>query len=126
MKSTSLAFSLLSLAAAVQPAAAMAPGGAPAAANAEPRTFIAATEIAERIAKSDAAAKAGTPYNGGPLLLQAPFRANMEYRTAPATTVGIHETEAELFVVIEGSGAMTVGGTLVNPTRNGTNLSAAT
>jgi mannose-6-phosphate isomerase-like protein (cupin superfamily) len=99
---------------------------APAAVAAEPRSFISAAEIAERIAKADAAAKAGTQFNAGPLLLQGPFKASMEYRNAPATSVNIHENDAELFVVIEGAGTMTLGGTLINPTRNGTNLSAAT
>jgi mannose-6-phosphate isomerase-like protein (cupin superfamily) len=127
MKTFFLAFGLLSLTAMAQqaPAPAMPPGNG-AAANAQPRAFIAAAEIAERIGKADAAAKAGTPYNGGPLLAEGPFRANMEWRNSPATNVSVHENDAELFVVIEGTGTMTLGGTLVNPTRNGTNLSAAT
>jgi mannose-6-phosphate isomerase-like protein (cupin superfamily) len=115
------ALGLLSLTAAAQQAPAPT-----AAANAEPRTFISATDIAERIAKADAAAKAGTQYNGGPLLHQGPFRANMEWRDAPATSVNVHENDAELFVVIEGTGTMTLGGTLVDPKRNGANLQAAT
>ncbi len=98
---------------------------AAAAANAEPRTFISAAEISQRIGQAEAAAKAGTQYNGGPLLLQGLFKANMEYRNAPATAVNVHENEAELFVVIEGTGTMTLGGTLINPTRNGANLQAA-
>jgi mannose-6-phosphate isomerase-like protein (cupin superfamily) len=92
--------------------------------NAESRMFVSAAEIGERIAKADNAAKAGTQFNGGPLLLQGPFKANMEYRNSPATSVSVHENDAELFVVIEGSGTMTLGGTLIHPTRNGTNLSA--
>jgi quercetin dioxygenase-like cupin family protein len=88
--------------------------------------FITATEIAERSAKAEAAAKAGTPYNGGPLLSAGAFRANMEWRIAPATSVNLHENDAELFVVVDGAGTMTLGGTLVDPKRNGTNLSAAT
>ena len=87
--------------------------------------FISAAEISERIGQAEAAAKAGTQFNGGPLLLQGLFRANMEYRNAPATAVNVHENDAELFVVIEGTGTMTLGGALINPTRNGTNLQAA-
>jgi quercetin dioxygenase-like cupin family protein len=120
MSTAGIAFGLLSMTAMAQQAP------APAAANAEPRTSVSAAEIAERIAKADAAAKAGTQFNGGPLLNSAPFRANMEYRNAPAANVGIHENDAELFVVLEGEGTMTLGGTLVNPTRNGSNLTAAT
>ncbi len=121
MRTLCLALGLLSLTAAAQQAPAPA-----AAAKAEPRTFISATEIARRIADADAAAKAGTQFNGGPLLLSPPFRANMEYHDAPADHVSVHEVEAELFVILEGSGTITVGGTLVNPTRSGTNLNAPT
>lgn len=116
--------SLLSMAAIAQTPAPAMPAGNAAAANAD-RPYISAAEIADRSAKAEAAAKSKTPYNGGPLLAAGSFRANMEWRDAPATAVNIHETDAELFVVVEGNGTMTLGGTLVNPTRNGTNLSAA-
>jgi len=112
---------LLSLSAAAQPPAAAGPAGA----AAEPRTFISTAEVAERIGKADAAAKSGTQYNGGPLLASGPYRANLEYHGSPATNIAVHEADAELFVVLEGSGTMTLGGTLVNPTRNGTNLSSS-
>jgi mannose-6-phosphate isomerase-like protein (cupin superfamily) len=123
MKKLRIALGLVSLAAAAA-AAQQTPSSAPV--SAEPRTFISATQIAERVRAADAAAKAGTPINGGPLLLSAPFKANMEYHSAPATSVNVHENDAELFVAIEGSGTMTVGGTLVNPTRHGSNLQAPT
>jgi mannose-6-phosphate isomerase-like protein (cupin superfamily) len=112
---------LLSFAAAAQQPPTGGPG---AAANAEPRTFISAMEIADRIGKADAAAKAGTQYNGGPLLASGPYRGNLEYHASPATSIAVHEADAELFVVVDGSGTMTLGGTLVNPTRNGTNLNS--
>lgn len=121
MKRLCLVLGLLSLTAAAQ----QGPGPS-ATTNSEPRNFVSATEIAERIHAADAAAKAGAHFNAGPLLLSAPFRANMEYHDAPASNVSVHETEAELFVALEGSGTITVGGSLVNPTRNGTNLQAAT
>lgn len=125
MNKLCLALGLLSLTATAQqpPAAGASPPAA--AAPVQPRAFISAAEIAERIAKADAAAKAGTPYNGGPLLATGAFRANMEYRNVPAATVSVHENDAELFVVLEGTGTMTLGGSLINPTRNGANLSAA-
>jgi len=129
MKILCIALGLLSLTAAAQQAPTPAPpgGNSPtASAIMEPRTFISATEIAARISAADTAARAGTPYNGGPLLASAPFRATMEYHDAPATSVNVHENDAELFVALEGSGTITVGGTLVHPTRNGTNLQAAT
>lgn len=58
------AFSLLSLTATAQQTPAPAMPAAPAVV--EPRTFISATQIAERIAKASAAAKAGTQYNAAP------------------------------------------------------------
>ena len=91
----------------------------------EPRDGITAAEIADRIVQAEAAAKSGTHYVGGPLVSWGPFRANMEYHDSPATTLFVHEADAELFVVVEGSGTMTLGGKLVNPTRDGTNLSSA-
>jgi mannose-6-phosphate isomerase-like protein (cupin superfamily) len=117
-----LTIGLLSLTATAQQAPVPANPAAPA--NAEPRTFISAAEIGERIAKADAAAKAHTQFNGGPLLLQGQFKANLEYHDTAATSVNVHENDAELFVVIEGTGTMTLGGTLINPTRNGSNLQA--
>ena len=120
------AIGMLSIAATAQQASPPpAPAATAAAVNAEPIMFISAAEVNARIAKADAAAKSGAPFNPGPLLLQGAFKANMEFRISPATAVNVHENDAELFVVIEGAGTMTLGGTLVNPTRTGTNLQAA-
>jgi mannose-6-phosphate isomerase-like protein (cupin superfamily) len=66
---------------------------------ADPRMFISAKEIQERIAQADADVKAGRMYG----VAQA--------------NVNVHETDAEMFVVIEGSGTMTLGGNLVDPHR---------
>ena len=75
------------------------------------RTYVSAAEIATILA---AAAKP-TPGDTrpAPLLASGPFRMNLEYRTAPAPTAFTHANDAELFVVLEGSGEMTTGGTLV-------------
>ena len=52
----------------------------------------------------------------------APYNANLEYR-ASVGPAAVHETEAELFYVIEGSATMMTGGKLVNETRtNAANL----
>jgi mannose-6-phosphate isomerase-like protein (cupin superfamily) len=84
---------------------------------ADPRTFISAKEIQERIAQADADVKAGKMYSGEPLVMQGPFRATMEWRNVAQANVNVHETDAEMFVVIEGSGTMTLGGNLVDPHR---------
>lgn len=120
------AAALLSVAAAAQqaPPPTMPAGSAPAAAP-QLRTSITTAEIADRIAQAQAAYKAGTPYHGAPLLASSPFRAMMEYHTIADTSYAVHETAAELFVVLDGSGTLSMGGTLVGPTtRHGTNLRA--
>lgn len=119
-----LATTLLSVAVSAQQPP--APANAPAPAATEPRTSISAVEIADRIRQAEAAAQAGKQYQGGPLLQAGPFRAGLEYHTAPAPGFAAHLNDAELFVVLEGSGTLTMGGTLVNPKRNGTNLTAPT
>jgi mannose-6-phosphate isomerase-like protein (cupin superfamily) len=57
-----------------------------------------------------------------PILSLAPYRASLEYRTATGPAA-VHEKEAEMFYVIEGSGTLTTGGKLVDEKRqNATNL----
>ena len=122
-----LAAALLSVAAGAQqaPPPPMPAGAAPAAATPQLRTSITTAEIADRISQAQAAFKAGTPYHGAPLLQSSPFRAMMEYHTIADTSYAVHETAAELFVVLDGSGTLSMGGTLVGPTsRRGTNLRA--
>jgi mannose-6-phosphate isomerase-like protein (cupin superfamily) len=53
----------------------------------------------------------------------APYNVNVERRLPRPQGASLHETQAELFYVIEGSATLLTGGTLTAPTRNGTNLS---
>jgi mannose-6-phosphate isomerase-like protein (cupin superfamily) len=53
----------------------------------------------------------------------APYNVNVERRLARPQGASLHETQAELFYVIEGSATLLTGGTLVASKRNGTNLS---
>lgn len=53
----------------------------------------------------------------------APYTVNVEHRTNQPQTASIHEADAELFYVIDGSVTFVTGGKLVGETRNGTNLS---
>jgi mannose-6-phosphate isomerase-like protein (cupin superfamily) len=55
-----------------------------------------------------------------------PYNVNVERRLPQVQGASLHEAQAEFFYVVEGSGTMLTGGTMVNPTRNGTNLSAKT
>lgn len=120
------AAALLSVAAGAQQAPPpTVPAGSAPVATPQLRTSITTAEIADRIAQAQAAYKAGTPYHGAPLLASSPFRAMMEYHTIADTSYAVHETAAELFVVLDGSGTLSMGGTLVGPTtRRGTNLRA--
>jgi mannose-6-phosphate isomerase-like protein (cupin superfamily) len=52
-----------------------------------------------------------------------PYAVAVEHRTNQPQTAAVHETEAELFYVIDGSATMVTGGKLVGETRNGSNLS---
>ena len=54
----------------------------------------------------------------------SPYAVNVEHRTNQPQAAAIHEAEAELFYVVDGSATMVTGGKLVGETRNGTNLTA--
>jgi mannose-6-phosphate isomerase-like protein (cupin superfamily) len=114
-------------AAAAQPDAAASPAGPANAASAqEARTFISQADIADRIARTEAALKSGQKGPSGQMLQSGPWQVGMVYRTTPQEASDLHEVEAELFVVLEGSGAITMGGRLINPTRRGISLSSTT
>jgi mannose-6-phosphate isomerase-like protein (cupin superfamily) len=53
----------------------------------------------------------------------SPYTVNVEHRTNQPQAAAIHEAEAELFYVVDGSATMVTGGKLVGETRNGANLS---
>jgi mannose-6-phosphate isomerase-like protein (cupin superfamily) len=122
MKKFALACALLSCATPVlaqTPAAAPAPGRAP-----RPDILYAsAADIQALIAK--AAAEPAKPMVLEGVVNLAPYRANLEYRaqTAPAA---VHETEAELMIVLDGAATIVMGGTMTDPQRsNPTNLAGS-
>jgi len=109
---------LLSVAVMAQPPSTHAPllvGNGPPQYPADPRMFISSQEIQQRIAQADAAVASGKMYSGEPLVLQGPYRATMEWRNTAQKSINVHQTDAEIFVILQGSGAMTLGGTLVDP-----------
>ena len=111
-----IALGMLPLTAVAQKAAApLQVGHGPQRGPAEPREFISANDIAKRIAEADAAVASGKMYSGEPLLLQGGYRVTMEWRNIAQNTINAHLDDAEMFVILEGSGAMEFGGTLVNP-----------
>src|ERR1700761_7643269 len=100
------------------PALAQAPAAAP-----EVKTFASAADVQALIAHARAIHK-NEPTISQPILSLAPYRASLEYRTALGPAA-VHETEAEMFYVIDGSGTLVTGGKLHDEKRqNATNLSA--
>ena len=90
----------------------------PAAAQAVPdmKTYTSSAEVAAMIAKAPSLLKPGAALVSQPIVVLAPYHANLEYRTGKGPSA-VHETDAELFYVIQGSGALTMGGQLVNSHR---------
>jgi mannose-6-phosphate isomerase-like protein (cupin superfamily) len=84
------------------------------------RTFMANKEIMGLIDKAKADRKGDAPLVAEPILSLAPYRAQLEYRpgTSPAA---VHEKDAELMVVLQGTGTIVTGGKLVDEKRNNAN-----
>jgi len=83
--------------------------------------YMSATDAAAAVAAT--AAKQGAGPNGLTRVFQlAPYTVQIEHRNPVAQTATVHDKDAELFYVIDGSATLVTGGTLVNPTRNGDNL----
>jgi mannose-6-phosphate isomerase-like protein (cupin superfamily) len=81
----------------------------------EPKTYSSAADVMALLAKAKAERK-DQPTVSERILQLAPYNANLEYR-ASVGPAAVHETEAELFYVIEGSATMITGGKLVNEKR---------
>ena len=92
---------------------------------APPKLFVPAADIAALIAKAKRDRKPDQANFSQPIVGAAPYSANLEYRVAGLNAnASVHETEAEMFVVVDGSGTLVTGGTLKEERRtNATNLS---
>ena len=87
------------------------------------KTFTSSKEVLALIEKAKADRKDNAPLVAEPILSLAPYRAQLEYRpgTSPAA---LHEKDAEMMYVIQGSGTIVTGGKLVEEKRtNPANLS---
>ena len=84
------------------------------------KTFMSDKEIMGLIDKAKADRKGDAPLVAEPILSLAPYRAQLEFRpgTSPAA---LHEKDAELMLVLAGTGDIVTGGTLVNEKRNNAN-----
>ena len=80
-----------------------------------PKTFMSAAEVSALAAQAAQRTPAG-PLVSQPIVGLLPYVANLEYRTAVGPAA-VHETEAELFQVIDGSGVLVTGGRLAGETR---------
>ncbi len=90
--------------------------------SAPTKTYSSAADVAALLAKAKADHKEGQPTVVETILHLAPYNANLEYRTAVGPAA-VHEREAELFYVLDGSATLTTGGKLTEEKRtNAENL----
>jgi mannose-6-phosphate isomerase-like protein (cupin superfamily) len=95
-----------SSASAQQPAAPAAAAG---------KTMVSAADVTALIAKAKAERK-DQPIIAQSLLQLAPYNVSLEYR-ASVGNAAVHETEAELFYVVDGSATLMTGGKLTGEKR---------
>jgi len=107
-----LALTLAAALAVAQPA----PQAAPQTSPKPTKTFTSAADVTALIAKAKAERKEGQPTVAEPILELGSYDGHLEYRAAVGNAA-VHEHEAELFYVIDGSATLTTGGKLVNEKR---------
>ena len=89
----------------------------------EMKLFSSSADVQALIAHAKKIRTEGQALVSQPIVALAPYRASLEYR-ASIGTAAIHEKEAELFYVIDGSATLVTGGKIVNEKRtNAENLS---
>jgi len=97
--------------------AATAASGAMAQQAASPMTqFMSSKDITALVDKAKADRKGDAPLVAEPILLLAPYKAQLEYRPG-ISPAALHEKDAELFVVLEGTGNIVTGGKIVDEKR---------
>ena len=89
------------------------------------RTMVSAADVQAMIAKAKSERKDTQALLAQSMIQLAPYNVSLEYRSAVANAA-VHESEAELFYVIDGSATLVTGGTLVKESRtNAANLSGS-
>ncbi len=81
------------------------------------KLFTQAADIPKLIAQAKSMRKGEQPLVIVPILSLAPYNANLEYRPGNQPP-SVHEKDAEMFTVIEGTGTLITGGKLVDEKRN--------
>jgi mannose-6-phosphate isomerase-like protein (cupin superfamily) len=89
-----------------------------------PKLFAGSADVAAMMAKAKAERKPDQPNFVQPIVQLAPYNANLEYRGAGVNApASVHEREAEMFYVVDGSGTLVTGGKLRDEKRtNAENL----
>jgi mannose-6-phosphate isomerase-like protein (cupin superfamily) len=85
-----------------------------------PLVHVGDAEIRALIEKVDKERQPGQMVASAPILRHGASTALLEHRIGPGT-VNVHD-DAEFFHVIEGSGTLVTGGTVVEPKRTGANI----
>jgi mannose-6-phosphate isomerase-like protein (cupin superfamily) len=89
------------------------------------KTFTSAADLTALIAKAKSERKEGQPLVTEPMIELESYDGHLEYR-ASVGNAAVHEKEAELFYVIDGSATLVTGGKLVNEKRtDATNLNGS-
>jgi mannose-6-phosphate isomerase-like protein (cupin superfamily) len=114
MRGAGLTLLLAVLAATPRAQNAMAQAGG--SASAAMKTFTSSSEIQAMIARAKSERKENQAIVTYPILQLAPYRASLEYR-ASVGPAAVHEKEAELFYVIDGSATLVTGGKLTKEAR---------
>src|SRR5262245_43840001 len=84
------------------------PGAAP-----SPKLFTGSADVVAMMAKAKAERKPDQANFVQPIVQLAPYNANLEYRAAGVhAPASVHEREAEMFYVVDGSGTLVTGGKL--------------
>ncbi len=96
----------------------MAPAAAP-----DMKIYATSAEVQALIAK--AKAMPAKPLIIQPILSLAPYSASLEYRVGEAAPASVHDTNAELMYVLEGSGTLVDGGTLIDAKASNGNSSGS-
>ena len=81
------------------------------------KMFMSSAEIMGLIDKAKADRKGDAPLVAEPILSLAPYRAQLEYRPGNSPPA-VHEKDAELMYVLQGTGTIVTGGKLINEKRN--------
>lgn len=89
------------------------------------RTMVSAADVTAMIAKAKSERKDDQALLAQSMIQLTPYNVSLEYR-AKVANAAVHETEAELFYVIDGSATLVTGGKLTNENRtNAANLSGS-